>query len=139
MRYALLVAWMTMGCAVDHASTAPLVDPTGIWDVALTWTTGSCGLTGEFSATITVERSATGYAVNEPGAHGTVLCSRDFCQLLFTEAGPGPAGTSVTGVSMSADLTVDDDAAIAGSGMVAYQFRNSSTCSQQFSAVGLLR
>jgi hypothetical protein len=143
MRYALLLAtWMAIGCATDPASPVDdvrLVDPTGAWEVTLTWTAGTCGLTGSFAAAITVERSVTGYVLDDPGVHGTVVCSRDFCQMSFTETGPGPTGSAVTGVSMSADLAVDDADVIAGTGGVTYQFVNAATCSQQFSAVGRLR
>jgi hypothetical protein len=145
MRYSpllLLATWMAIGCATDPSSSvedAPLVDPTGSWDITLTWTAGTCGLTGVFAAALTVERSVTGYVLDDPGVHGTVVCSRDLCRVSFTETGPGPVGSSVTGVSMAADLAVDDADVITGTGGVTYQFENAATCSQQFGAVGRLR
>jgi hypothetical protein len=143
MRYALLMTLLAIGCAADPAviqsDDAPIVDPTGAWDVVLTWTAGTCGLTGSFTATVTVERSATGYVLNDPGVHGTVVCSRNLCRMSFTETGPGPTGTDVTSVSIAADLAVDDTDVITGTGGVTYQFRNATTCSQQFMADGRLR
>jgi hypothetical protein len=144
MRHALLltVTVMAMGCATNPVATiddVALVDPTGSWDVTLTWTAGTCGLTGAFAATVTVERSTTGYVLDDPGVHGTVVCSRDLCRMSFTATGPGPVGSAVIGVSMSADLAVDDADAITGTGGVTYQFENATTCSQQFIAVGRLR
>lgn len=130
--------------APHHVLDDAVADPTGVWDMTLTWTHGTCVLAGSFQSSLTVERGpGTGYVID--GHHGvfvsgTVVCQVSMCQMSFTEVGPGPDPDSyVTGISMAADLTVDRYGAIGGSGAVSYLFDDASTCSHRFVATGVLR
>ncbi len=133
----LIALWA--GCAADPAPQAA-VDPTGNWSMTFVWTKGSCGLTGSFDGSITVLRTETGFEINETRPQvvvsGTVLCTAQRCTLSFTETGPGPAGSSVQQISLSANLAVDDIDAITGSGAATYRFTDGTGCEHQFSANG---
>jgi len=104
------------------------------------WTRGSCQLTGSFAALVTVLRIGDGYVINETRPEvrvtGTVLCTSARCTLSFTESGPGPQGSAVQQISLSANLAVDPLDAITGAGSVTYRFTDGSACDHQFTADG---
>jgi hypothetical protein len=107
------------------------------------WTKGDCRLTGSFDGSITVLRAGDGYAINEtrPEVHvtGTVLCTSARCTLSFTESGPGPQGSAVQQISLSANLAVDELDAITGGGAATYRFTDGSGCEHLFTADGWRR
>ncbi len=107
------------------------------------WTTGDCQLTGSFTGSLTVLRSADGYQIDEPrpevSVTGTVSCTAMRCELSFTEAGPGPSGSTVQHIIMAANLAVDELDAITGGGSVTYRFTGGTGCQHQFTAQGTRR
>jgi hypothetical protein len=138
----LLLIALWAGCADDPSPPPPpvIVDPTGHWAMTFSWTKGACGLTGLFDANLTVTRTLDGYRINETNPEvqvsGTVLCTTERCQMSFTESGPGPTGSAVQQIVMSANLAVDDQNAITGGGSVTYRFTDGTACDHQFRADG---
>jgi hypothetical protein len=111
------------------------MDPTGVWKTTITWTDGSCNLTGDRDATVTVARVGNTYAVDEHGStvSGNVTCSSDRCRLVFTEQGPVSDGV----LTLHVDLTAYDTDLIVGAGSAT--FRNAPlSCDQDFLAAGRL-
>jgi hypothetical protein len=154
---ALVIAMFVSGCMVaaspgdddDVVSPVPppptrdVMDPSGTWAVHITWMSGTCGVFVALDAEMVVAPSPSGgYEIADASptttVTGTVLCSTERCALSFVQVGPG-RGDYATSSALAADLVATDDGEITGAGGLTYTFRDGTSCSQQFSAVGELR
>lgn len=136
MRAFLLFLIALVGCGADT-----YVDPAGSWQFVMTWAPStSCGLSGSRAVTTTVVKVGDAYAITESGRNltGTIVCTTDWCRMSLSESGPGDPGSGVDRLDLAIDLTVDDHDVITGGGSATVT-RNIVSCSQSFSASGMLR
>lgn len=124
------------GCAAPQ-----VVDPTGTWDITLTWGTGTCGIAGASPASTVVTRAGDDYRISESGQtlSGSILCSEAACRMTFTESVAGRPGSGIDAMTLSVTLSVGPDNAIAGAGRADVRRIDGSMCTQAFSAAGVLR
>ena len=135
----LPIALCLLAFLIAPACVAQPLDPTGSWDTVLTWTGGTCQLSGAVATTMTVARDAQtqGYVITGTQGRqvtGTAVCSESQCQLTFSESGPVP-NSQIDSADVSATLTANADGDIIGSGMVVYHYQNQQ-CHQTFLASG---
>jgi len=135
LRTLLLFLIALVGCGADT-----YVDPSGSWDMTLTWEGGTCGLKGLSPLHTVVVKVGDRYAITESGAQlsGQIVCSPDWCRMSFTESGAGAPGSGIARMTISVDLTVNDRDTIAGSGLAQVERSAGGSCSQVFSALGVL-
>lgn len=170
MRSLLVLAVLLAGCGTDgtggpgptspdagvepispssDATPAPLpdvpvdaMDPTGTWDITLSWTAGSCGLTLAATTRMTVTHTAAGYAITDASPTkqviGEITCGDRFCHLSFSEVGPG-RGPTTKSATVTGELDVTRDGAINGTGSLTFLFDDGTGCSQTFVATGRLQ
>lgn len=121
------------GCADD-----PAVDPTGNWNLTLSWGAGTCGFTGLVPVTLTVTQGPNGYVLaGSTSVVGVIQCTADKCTLSSSETGSGTYsdGTPYTS-SGSLNLSLDANGKVTGSGQYGETAQDGFSCSQTFTATG---
>lgn len=131
----VLMALMVTGCMSQDdggggggGNTGPrgTLDPVGVWDLDLTFGSGTCGFT-TLASSETVLKGPAGYLLeNSPGVtdSGTIECTEVACTMRVTETGP------MLTVTMTLSLNKEDQ--ISGNGTLT----ETKPCSQSFTAVG---
>lgn len=163
MTKALLMAVLLAGCLTQDAPTgsdvmmpdspngpgdappAPVpapMDASGTWGMTLTWGAGTCDISLAVQAEMVVAHGTSGYIVADAAANttisGTIMCSTSMCHAAFSETGPG-RGDNTLSMMLATDLIATSEGVITGSGGVTYEFRDGTSCTQQFSAAGRLK
>jgi hypothetical protein len=141
MRRTLVGLAFALLAACSSSSSAP--DPTGNWDVTLTFTTGTCsGLPPTYAINFDITRSGGGFTITaEQGlsgdtTSGSIACTSTICELEFTDTGPGAETTNIDTQMITAILDLDKTNVVTGSGTVDFVLVGGATCSQDFTADG---
>lgn len=121
--------------------------PEGNWDVTLSFTDGDCsGLPDSFDINFDIEDDNAGGFIFTPGNDITgddidpssdLQCfDDDTCDLHIVVTGPGDVLSNIDSQTITADLTLDNDDQVVGSGDVLFDLDDGSTCDQNFDAAG---
>lgn len=117
-------AVLAMGCMTEVGDRLPAdpvpdapamdLDPTGNWNLNYMFDAGCGQPASKSTATFTVTRAASGYAVSAPGitVMGTMICAPDSCKLSGTLAW----ATSEAKFQQSANLVLDGHGSVTGNG-----------------------
>nr|HEX4316903.1 hypothetical protein [Kofleriaceae bacterium] len=148
----LLSAAVAVGCGGSSNNNDTTPDPTGNWDVTLTFSTGAdntCqGLPDTFDInfditddgggnfTITAETGLTGDTTS-----GQIICTHDTCELQFQDTGPATEGLqNVDTQTITATLDEDRTGAVTTNdgetNQIDFVLNDSTTCTAPFTGDG---
>ena len=133
---------LALAGAVGCGDPAALVDPSGTWNVTVTWGGGDCDLKGVEQDIFTVTKNGSAsYLISSSDPKetttGTFECDSSQCKLSMQRIGSfdlsdGSKGTA----NQAANLTLGTDNRITGAGSASVTTASVS-CTQQYSAMGM--
>lgn len=144
----LFSAAVAIGCSSNNDNA--VADPTGNWDVTLTFTAdGTCqGLPPTFDInfditddgagnfTITAENGLSGDTTS-----GSIVCTADTCELAFSDTGPATEGLQNVD-TQTITATFDEDAGdqvidnSAETNQIDFELSDGTSCTAPFTASG---
>lgn len=142
----LSVVFLCLSAAGCETTEMPF-DPSGAWDLTLTFSTGTCpGLAATFAINFDVTKFGSGefaaivFTPSTRIAHddlsGSFACGYTSCALEFHDNGPESEDGSVRMQSIFAMLDEDAERNLAGTGTTELELDDYTLCSPDFAAVG---
>jgi hypothetical protein len=145
---AILALAMATTCGGTTPSKTEVVDPTGTWNLTLTFTTNNCtGLPATYPVSFQVADAGSGMFAFDPGTGLTgdtiaanTTCGGSSCAVAFMDQGPGTEGSDIMMQTImavfdddaSGTVTTDDTA----TNVVTLVSDDNAMCAAQFTATG---